>query len=125
LLSTPEGEIATHEMSLRPVLEGLHKRGLMIVDGGGIPNTLVPRVATALGQPSAVVDVTIDADPSRAGIEAALTELETLARGRKAAVGLAQGLPVTIDRLVAWFPTLEGKGIVLAPVSAVAGRQVR
>ena len=125
VISTPEGEIATHEMSLRPILEGLHKRGLMIVDGGGTPNTLVPRVATALGQPSAVVDVMIDADPSRAGVEAALAELESLARGRKAAVGLAQGLPVTLDRLVAWIPTLGSKGIVLVPVSAVAGRQVR
>ena len=125
VISTPEGELATHEMSLRPVMEGLHKRGLMFVDGGGTPNTLVPRVATSLGQPSAVVDVMIDADPSRAGVEAALAELESIARGRKAAVGLAQGLPVTLDRLVAWIPTLQGKGIVLVPVSAVAGRQVR
>ncbi|OHC83248.1 MAG: hypothetical protein A3G73_07515 [Rhodospirillales bacterium RIFCSPLOWO2_12_FULL_67_15] len=125
VLTTPEGDIATQEQALRPIMEGLHKRGLMIVDGGGTPNTLVPRVATALGQPAAVVDVMIDAEPSRAAIEAKLAELETLARSGKAAVGLAQPLPVTLDRLVAWISTLEGKGIALVPVSAVAGRQVR
>ncbi|MEK7245285.1 MAG: divergent polysaccharide deacetylase family protein, partial [Pseudomonadota bacterium] len=125
VVTTPEGDLATQEQSLRPVMEGLHKRGLMIVDGGGTPNTLVPRVATALGQPAAVVDVMIDAEPSRAGIEAKLAELETIARTGKAAVGFAQALPVTLDRLIAWIPTLEGKGIVLVPVSAVAGRQVR
>lgn len=125
VVTTPEGDMATHEQSLRPVLEGLHKRGLMIVDGGGTPNTLVPRVATALGQPMARVDLMIDAEPSRAGIEAKLAELETLARNGRAAVGYAQALPVTLDRLIAWIPTLEGKGIALVPVSAVAGRQVR
>ena len=125
VLTTPEGDLATQEQALRPVMEGLHKRGLMIVDGGGTPNTLVPRVAAALGQPAAVVDVMIDTEPSRAGIEAKLAELETLARSGKAAVGIAQALPVTLDRLVAWIPTLEGKGIALVPVSAVAGRQVR
>lgn len=125
VVTTAEADLATQEQALRPVMEGLHKRGLMIVDGGGTPNTLVPRVANALGQPAAVVDVMIDAEPSRAGIEAKLAELETLARNGKAAVGLAQPLPVTLDRLVAWIPTLEGKGIALVPVSAVAGRQVR
>jgi polysaccharide deacetylase 2 family uncharacterized protein YibQ len=70
ILTTPEGDIATQEQSLRAVMESLHKRGLMIVDGGGSPNTLVPRVANALGQPAAVIDVMIDAEPSRAGIEA-------------------------------------------------------
>jgi polysaccharide deacetylase 2 family uncharacterized protein YibQ len=48
-----------------------------------------------------------------------------MARNGKAAVGFAQALPVTLDRLVAWIPTLAGKGIALVPVSAVAGRQAR
>lgn len=125
VLTTPEGDLATHEQSLRAVMESLHKRGLMIVDGGGTPNTLVPRVANALGQPAAVIDVLLDAEPSRAAIEAKLAELETMARNGKAAVGFAQALPVTLDRLVAWIPTLSSKGIALVPVSAVAGRQVR
>ncbi len=125
VLTTPEADIATQEQPLRAVMESLHKRGLMIVDGGGTPNTLVPKVANALGQPAAVVDIMLDAEPSRAGIEAKLAELEAAARTGKAAVGFAQALPVTIDRLVAWIPTLAGKGIALVPVSAVAGRQVR
>lgn len=125
VITTPEGDLVVQEQALRPVMEELHKRGLMIVDGGGTQNTLVPRVATALGQPSAVVDVMIDAEPSRAAIDAKLAELETMARGGKAAVGFAQAYPVTLDRLAAWIPTLAGKGIALMPVSAVAGRQVR
>jgi polysaccharide deacetylase 2 family uncharacterized protein YibQ len=125
VVTTPEGDLATHEQALRPVMEGLHKRGLLIVDGGGAPNTLVPRLAVALGQPAAMADILIDAEPSRAAIEARLAELETTARQAKAAVGFAQALPVTLDRLAAWIPTLAGKGIALVPVSAVVGRQAR
>jgi polysaccharide deacetylase 2 family uncharacterized protein YibQ len=125
VITTPEGELAIQEPALRPVMEALHKRGLMIVDGGGAQNTLVPKTATALGQPAAVVDVMVDAEPSRAAIDAKLADLETMARSGKAAVGFAQAYPVTIERLVAWIPTLAGKGILLVPVSAVAGRQVR
>jgi len=125
VITTPEGELAIQEPALRSVMEALNKRGLLIVDGGGTQNTLVPKVATALGQPAAVVDVMIDAEPSRAAIDAKLADLEAMARGGKAAVGFAQAYPVTIERLVAWIPTLAGKGILLVPVSAVAGRQVR
>jgi polysaccharide deacetylase 2 family uncharacterized protein YibQ len=34
-------------------------------------------------------------------------------------LGVAQGYPVTLERLRLWVATLEGKGLVLAPVSAV------
>ena len=125
LMLTPGADIVTNETALRALLQAMHHRGLMVVDGGGTPNTLVPRVAAALGQPAAMVDLEIDAEPARAAIDSRLAELETLARNGKAAVGLAHALPVTLERLLAWIPTLEGKGIVLAPVSATAGRQVR
>lgn len=125
LLLTPGADVVTNEPALRPVLKAMHDRGLMVVDGGGAPNTLVPRVAASLGQPAAMVDLAIDADPSRAAIDARLAELETLARNGKAAIGVAHALPVTLERLIVWIPTLEKKGIVLVPASATAGRQVR
>lgn len=125
LLLTPGADVVTNEQALRPVLKAMHDRGLMVIDGGGAPNTLVPRVAVSLGQPAAIVDLAIDADPSRVAIDARLTELETLARNGKAAIGVAHALPVTLERLIDWIPTLEKKGIVLAPASAIAGRQVR
>jgi polysaccharide deacetylase 2 family uncharacterized protein YibQ len=36
---------------------------------------------------------------------------------------MAQPYPVTLERLREWLATLETKGLVLAPVTAVANRQ--
>ena len=57
-------------------------------------------------------------------IDAALVERERIARETGAAVGMALPYPVSIERLLAWIPTLPGKGLVLAPVSALAGLQM-
>ena len=38
-------------------------------------------------------------------------------------MAMAQPYPVTIERLQAWIGTLETKGLVLAPITAVANRQ--
>ena len=50
----------------------------------------------------------------------ALAELESIATEVGVAVGIGQAFPVTIERVREWATTLNGKGIVLAPVSACA-----
>ncbi|MBM3566115.1 MAG: divergent polysaccharide deacetylase family protein, partial [Alphaproteobacteria bacterium] len=122
-LLTAGAEIVTNEQALRPVLKAMSDRGLMIVDGGGLPSTLVPRIANTLGQAAAGINLEIDAEASRAAIDQQLAKLESLAQTRKAAVGLGHALPVTLERLIDWIPTLKDKGIVLVPVSSIAGRQ--
>ena len=50
-------------------------------------------------------------------IDRALTKLESLARERGLAVGVASALPVSIDRIAAWTKALESRGIMLVPLT--------
>ena len=47
----------------------------------------------------------------------ALVKLETIAKERGTAVGVASALPVSIERLGAWLKTLDSKGIMLVPLT--------
>jgi polysaccharide deacetylase 2 family uncharacterized protein YibQ len=47
-----------------------------------------------------------------------LAKLEQLAKEQGAAIGVARASPATVKQLSAWAEKLEGKGIVLVPVSA-------
>ena len=58
---------------------------------------------------------------TRGDLDAKLAELEQRARDAGSAVGLAGTLrPVTVDRIAAWARGLDGRGIDLVPVSAMA-----
>lgn len=96
-----------------PLLQELRKRGLLYV---GQP------LAEDLAQPPATapVTVTLDGLPFRAAIDAHLDQTAAAARQRGAVVAVAQALPVVIERLSRWSGGLADKGLVLAPVSAVA-----
>ena len=66
------------------------------------------------------IDVVLDEELGRAGLDARLQSLERTARERGSAIGLVGSLrPATIERIAAWTRTLEGRGFVLVPVSAV------
>jgi len=108
---------------VRPVLTALKERGLMYVDGTEGDETVGPKIATEIGLPRAFVDVVVDSDPSKAGIDAGLARLESLVRERAVVVGVVRPYPVMVERLRAWAATLESKNLVLAPVSAIADRQ--
>lgn len=125
IMAPTQAHFTTLEEPVKPVLEAVKARGLMFVDGAGQPKSVAAKLARDIGLPRALIDATIDADPSRTAIDAKLSELETVARGNAVAVGLAYPLPVTVERLAAWIATLESKGFALVPVSAVADRQIR
>ena len=44
------------------------------------------------------------------------------AREHGSAVGIANALPATIDRIGAWAKAVEGRGFVLVPVTMVAAK---
>ena len=67
--------------------------------------------------PFAKADFTIDAVPTSAEIDRTLLKLETLAKERGIAVGVASALPISIERLAAWIKTLDGRGIMLVPLT--------
>ncbi len=109
---------------LAPILQTLNDRGLLFVDSRPGRGSHVAEMAAELNMPFAVSNGFIDQMASRFSIDAALSELERIARETGIAVGLAQPYPVSIERLIAWAPSLAEKGLLLAPISAVARRQL-
>jgi polysaccharide deacetylase 2 family uncharacterized protein YibQ len=109
--------------AVKPVLSAINDRGLMFVDSRASTRSIAAKMASDLGLPRAINDRQIDQEASRPAIDGRLTEIERIARENGSAVAMAQPYPVSLDRLREWLPTLETKGLVLAPITAVANRQ--
>lgn len=124
VLTAMGSSLLTRDDQIRPVIETLKNRGLMYVDGGVVEKTLAPTVATELGVPRAMVTMRLDRDPSRTAIDARLTDLERLARSQAFVVGITAAYPTALERINAWVPTLGQKGVALAPITAIADKQV-
>jgi polysaccharide deacetylase 2 family uncharacterized protein YibQ len=110
----------TSEQALAPILRETAMRGLIYVEDGSAPRSVAGEIAGANNLPFAKADVTIDAVPSAAEIDRALARLERTARDRGIAVGVANGLPASIDRIAAWAKGLDNRGLLLVPISAAA-----
>jgi polysaccharide deacetylase 2 family uncharacterized protein YibQ len=110
------------EASLAPVLRETAKRGLMYVDDGSSPRSLAGQIAGANSLPFAKVDIVIDAVPTPAEIDRALVRLEATARENGIAVGMASALPVSIERLAQWVKTVEQRGVLLVPITAIVAK---
>lgn len=113
------------EAALLPILREIGSRGLVFVDDGSSSRSRTGEVA-AQGQIGAVrADLVIDPVPRAEMIDRALDKLESVARERGFALGSASGLPLTVERIARWADTLEGKGILLVPVSAAFAQRGR
>jgi len=110
------------EPALAPVLREASKRGLLYLDDGSAQRSLVSQIAGANNLTFGKADAIIDAVPTAADIDRALGRLETLARERGTAVGMASALPVSIDRIANWAKAAEARGVLLVPISALARR---
>ena len=96
------------------VARELAERGLFYVDAR-------PDAPATPGLAGRSVNLLLDQPPARAEIEAQLAKLERLARDKGSALGLAgPPTPVMVETIVAWARALEGRGMVLAPVSALS-----
>jgi polysaccharide deacetylase 2 family uncharacterized protein YibQ len=113
----------TTQASLAPVLEEIKARGLLFVDDGSVKDSAGPQVAGAIGLDYAAADVQIDAVPSPDDINKALARLEAVAKEKGAAIGVASAKPGTIKQISQWAGQLQGKGIILIPVSAAIRSQ--
>jgi polysaccharide deacetylase 2 family uncharacterized protein YibQ len=116
------GRFTASENAIGPLLRETAKRGLIYFDDGTSARSVTTQIAGAASVPFAKADVVLDAASTPAAIDSALTRLETLARERGIAVGMATALPVSIDRIAQWAKAAEGRGIVLVPVSAAASK---
>jgi uncharacterized protein len=109
--------------SFVPVLEELKRRGLLYVDDGSTQDSLASKAADTIGLEYSVVSVQIDGGQSAAEIEKQLAKLEQMAKQQGTAIGVVRLKPSAAKQLAAWASKLEGKGLVLVPVSAAVRSQ--
>ena len=110
------------EQALAPVLKEAAKRGLIYVDDGSSARSLASQVAGANNLAFAKADVVLDTIPTAADVDRALNRLEAIARDRGVAVGSANALPVSIERIAKWAKAAESRGVLLVPITAVIAR---
>lgn len=91
----------------------LGRRGLLYFDPR--PGAAAPTRAIGRG-----ADLVVDEPATRGEIEAKLAQLERIARERGSALGyVGEASPVAVARIAAWAAALDGRGIALAPPSAL------
>ena len=108
------------EPSLAPILREAAKRGLIFLDDGTSARSLAGQIAGATSLPFVKADVVLDAVPTPAEIDRALTRLEATARERGTGVGVAAAAPIAVERISRWAKAVESRGLLLVPISAIA-----
>src|ERR1041385_6895890 len=105
------------DAAMQPIVREAAKRGLGYLDDGSAPRSVAAALAQAQAMPFARGDVSIDAVPTSVEIDRALAKLESLAKERGTAVGIASALPISIERIGAWTKALESRGVLLVPLT--------
>ncbi|WP_375415011.1 divergent polysaccharide deacetylase family protein [uncultured Bradyrhizobium sp.] len=105
------------DAAMQPVIREAARRGLGYLDDGSAPRSVASTLAEGQAMPFARADFNIDAVPTSVEIDRALAKLESLAKERGTAVGIASALPISIERISAWIKSLEGRGIMLVPLT--------
>jgi hypothetical protein len=113
---------AATDSALSPVIREIGKRGLIWFDDGTSPRSTAAQISGAANVAFAKADTVIDAVPTAAAIDDALTRLEGIAKSRGIAVGAASALPVTVARIAEWTKAADARGILLVPISMAANR---
>jgi polysaccharide deacetylase 2 family uncharacterized protein YibQ len=116
------GRFTASEQALAPILREAAKRGLIYVEDGNSPRSIAGQIAGSSHLPYAKADVTIDAVPTASEIDRTFARLEKIARERGTAIGMANALPASIERIATWAKTAESRGLLLVPISAVVTR---
>lgn len=109
----------TEPDKIKPVLDVLRQRGLMVFDAHVAPHSAIADLAHDQHVPVAVDTQRLDQNLAPEAIDEALSQLEQTARLSGHAVGMAPSLPVVLDRLGPWIRQLPHDGIALTPLSAM------
>jgi hypothetical protein len=107
----------TSDAVMQPIIREAAKRGLGYFDDGSSQRSVAASLVQGQTMPFVKADASIDSVPTAAEIDKALANLETLAKSRGSAVGIASSLPISIERISAWAKTLGSRGITLVPLT--------
>ncbi|MCA0422362.1 MAG: divergent polysaccharide deacetylase family protein [Proteobacteria bacterium] len=108
------------QKALKPVLDEASKRGLLVVDDGSSARSQMVAAAASAGVPAARGSTVLDSIDKATDLDTALTRAEASARSNGQALVVAPALPLPLERIGRWLRSLDQKGIVLVPVSALA-----
>jgi len=113
-------QLVNNENMLRPLMQNMLTRGLLMVDDTQQNETLSPLIAEQLKSPWARSLFTIDATLSQDTMDAAMAKAIEAAKQNGRAVVVASASPLTRSVISAWTHRLERQSLVaLAPISAV------
>ncbi len=104
---------------METVLKQMKPRGLMFLDSRTTAQSVGDQTAHELGVPSIVRHVFLDDEESVEAVRRKLAEAEAVARRQGFVVAIGHPHEATIQALQEWLPTVQGKGLVLAPATAV------
>ena len=113
------GRFLSEPGPIEPMMTFLMRRGLIFYDNGAASHSVAPMVAERLGAPFVQATNTIDTIQASMEIDHRLADLEVEARTHGKAVGTGFRYPVTMERVTLWARGLQGRGFVLAPISAI------
>jgi len=102
-----------------PIVKALKDRGLSFVSNGIGQRAALSTEATRVGLQFTAADRVLDAQRDADAISDQLLNLETVATQTGSALGAGFAFPVTVDQIKTWAQSLNDRGIVLAPASAI------
>ena len=116
-------KFSTDENALHPILQEIKIRGLSYMDvqpeAPELPYQLSQELKLEYHQGSLIIDKV----QTKEAIDIELKKLEQLANQHGKAIGVASGLPLSIQRISEWAATLKKRGINLVPISATLSKR--
>jgi polysaccharide deacetylase 2 family uncharacterized protein YibQ len=109
----------TFRPGMETVLRQFRARGLMFLDSRTTPQSVGDQMAQEIGVPSIVRHVFLDDDEALDAVRRKLAETEAVARRQGFVVAIGHPHEATLQALGEWLPGLQGKGLALAPATAV------
>lgn len=103
--------------NIRPVIQTLKNRELLLAYGRGYSNNIINQVADSLGFPVLIIDVIIDKDINSTSISQKFLKLEQQAKEKGFAIGFISSYPISINQLNLWIKSLENKNIDLVSIT--------
>jgi polysaccharide deacetylase 2 family uncharacterized protein YibQ len=104
---------------METALGQLKSRGLMFLDSRTTKDSVGEQTAQELGVPNIVRHVFLDDDESIEAVRRKLAEVEAIAKRQGFVVAIGHPHEATLQALSEWLPTAQGKGLALAPATAV------